>query len=307
MAIERGLSPRTATEYCRDIDRFAKQLDRPLVKAKTKHIRTWIVGLMADGSNQPQSVHRKIAALKAYYKFLMRERKRDDNPVDAIELPKCEKRLPVCATKDEVNQILDVHIHRRTPALEARDTAMLELMYGSGLRRAEVCGVNIGHIDYDRQMLHVVGKGNKERAVFLTQPAIDSIRAYLELRGGSGNDPLFLTTRKSRMTVRQLWVIFKQIREAANLTKHVTPHTLRHSFATHMVENGADIVALKELLGHESIQTTMVYTNVSLSHMRKTFENTHPRATKTEVRDDEGDVRQPLRLTANQNMYRGGG
>lgn len=282
MHIERGLSPRTALEYCRDVDRFTRWLaldGKTLDDAKTKRIRRWIVGLMADGSNKPQSVHRKIAALHAYFKWRVREGRRDDNPVDAIERPKCEKRLPVCMTEGEVLQILDAAVERRSPVLKARDKAMMEMMYGSGLRRAEVCYLSVGDLNLEARMARVVGKGNKERAVFLSEPAIAAIAAYLEQRGTvEARDPLFLTARGTRITPRQLWVIFKQYREAAALTKHVTPHVMRHSFATHMHEAGADIMTIKELLGHASVATTQLYTNVSLSHMRSTFERTHPRA-----------------------------
>jgi integrase/recombinase XerD len=126
--------------------------------------------------------------------------------------------------------------------------------------------------------LRVVGKGNKERSVFIGEPAADAIRAYLAERPGIAEvDPLFVTMQGRRMTERQLWCIFRDFREAAGF-KGVTPHTLRHSFATHMLENGADIVTLKELLGHTSIATTQIYTNVSKSHMRKVFQDTHPRA-----------------------------
>jgi len=282
MAIERGLSPRTALEYCRDVDRFQRAHEMRIPDLKpaklTKKMRAWINGLMADGSNKPQSVHRKIAALHAYCKWLVREGALKKNPVDEIERPKCEKRLPKCMSTAQVGSILDARVERRTPAMELRDHAILEVMYGSGLRRAEVCYLSIRDVDFEAKMLHVVGKGNKERAVFLGDPAADAIRSYLATRpGAQPADALFLTQRGGRLKVRGLWSIFKQYREAAGV-ENVTPHTMRHSYATHMLENGADIVTLKELLGHSSIATTQTYTNVSIPHMRGTFERTHPRA-----------------------------
>ncbi len=280
MVVERGLSPRTGLEYCRDIVRFQNWLDgEPLNTVDVRPIRKWIVGLMADGSNKPQSVHRKIAALHAFFKWLVREEVRPDNPVDAIERPKCEKRLPVCASEAEVNKFLVTTVKRRKRILELRDKAMLELMYGSGLRRAEVCSVNVGDFDPDGDIMQVVGKGNKQRAVFLSGPSIDAIKLYLEARSDvSPADPMFTTFRGERMTVRQLWCVFRDYRKVVALTKHVTPHSFRHSFATHMIEHGADIVTLKELMGHASVATTQVYTNVSLEHMRGTFRSSHPRA-----------------------------
>lgn len=279
MAVERHCSERTALEYCRDVNRFQREAGVDLTEATVEAIREWVVGLMANGSNKPQSAHRKIAALTAYCKWLVRDGKRTDNPMLAIERPKCEKRLPVCASESEVQRFLTTTLPRRNPAHVLRDKAMLELMYGSGLRRAEVCGVSIGDFDPESDVLNVIGKGNKQRAVFLSGPSIDAIKAYLATRPGAhGVDPMFLTSRNTRMTVRQLWCIFRDYRNAVGLTKHVTPHTFRHSFATHMIEHGADIVTLQNLMGHASIATTQLYKNVSLEHMRGTFIKSHPRA-----------------------------
>lgn len=284
MAVEKQLSPRTATEYCRDIDRFkreakVKRLDDISLKKLQRRLRSWFTGLMSDGSNKPQSVHRKMAALHAHCKWLVREGRMKKNPVDGIDRPKCEQRLPKCMTKTEVEQFLATIIPRKDPSHILRDKAMLELMYGAGLRRAEVCGVNPVHLDLDRKMLTVIGKGNKERTVFFGERTRSMLAEYSEARGViAPSDPLFLTARNERMTVRQLWVIFKEYRDAAGLAKHVTPHTLRHSFATHLIENGADIVTVKELLGHSNIATTNTYTNVSKEHMRAIFDKSHPHA-----------------------------
>ena len=276
--------PRTATEYCRDIDRFQrgvkiKRLDDLGPKKLQRKLREWFTGLMADGSNKPQSVHRKMAALHAGCKWLVREGRMKKNVVDGIDRPKCEQRLPKCMTKAEVEQFLATIVPRKNPAHILRDRAMLFLMYGAGLRRAEVCGVNFGDLDADRKMLRVIGKGNKERTVFFGGRTLDVLMAYVESRGTlSTTEPVFLTARGDRMKVRQLWVIFKEYRDAAGLQKHVTPHTPRHSFATHLIENGCDIVTVKELLGHSNIATTNTYTNVSHEHMRATFDKAHPHA-----------------------------
>lgn len=283
MAVSRGLSERTATEYCRDIARFQRDtdtahFDRIKTKKLRKRMSQWFTGLMQDGSNKPQSVHRKIAALHAYCKWLVREERLSENPVDAIERPKAEKRLPHCATLAQVDALLRTRVERRRPELELRDRAMVELMYGSGLRRAEVCGLNLSDVDFENRLLRVIGKGNKERHVFLGEPAEAALQAYLATRPGVlPTDPLFLTIRGERMSVRQLWCVFRDIREAAGLPG-VKPHTMRHSFASHLIERGADLVTVKELLGHSNVATTNTYAHVSQAHMRKTFEASHPRA-----------------------------
>jgi integrase/recombinase XerD len=159
----------------------------------------------------------------------------------------------------------------------------MELLYASGIRRAELVGLNLSDVDCDRRLMRVIGKGNKQRTVFINQAAADAILKYLAVRPRSADEALFLSRRKSRLSHRQAWVIFREFAQLSGLIKHVTPHVMRHSFATHLLENGADIVTIKELLGHESLSTTQIYTNVSLEHMRKSYEEAHPRD-KTEDR-----------------------
>lgn len=288
MVVEKHLSPRTGLEYCRDIERFErdqKARDKTLNEAKTKHIRRWLLSLQipnAEGKpkNQPQSIHRKIAAMCAYFKWLKREKRRKDNPVEEIEKPKCDKRLPVFLSCEEVEAVINAKVPRRDHLLELRDKAMLCTMYGSGLRRAEVCHLSIRDINLEQRTAKVFGKGAKERVVFLAGVAIERLCEYLNARGDvlQGSDPLFLGQRGDRMTVRNLWAVFRDHREAAALDKHYTPHTFRHSFASHMLANGADIVTIKELLGHSNISTTDRYSHVTIDHMREKYEACHPHA-----------------------------
>ncbi len=158
-----------------------------------------------------------------------------------------------------------------------RDVAMMELLYASGIRRAELVGLNLSDVDLDRRVMRVIGKGNKQRTVFMNQTAADAIRIYLGVRPRTADEALFLSRRKSRLSHRQAWVVFREYAQLSGLQKHVTPHVMRHSFATHLLENGVDIVTIKELLGHESLSTTQIYTNVSLEHMRRSYEEGHPR------------------------------
>ena len=153
----------------------------------------------------------------------------------------------------------------------------MELLYASGIRRAELVGLNLSDVDLERRRMRVIGKGNKQRTVFINHAAADAIRNYLGVRPRTSDEALFLSRRKQRLSHRQAWVVFRDFAQLAGLTMHVTPHVMRHSFATHLLENGADIMTIKELLGHESLSTTQIYTNVSLEHMRRSYEEAHPR------------------------------
>lgn len=280
MSVEKRNSPNTAREYCRDIDRFCREAcrdsDKKLRKAKPERIRKWLVALQEAGNNQPQSVNRKVAALAAYYKWLVREDIRSKNPMDKIEKPKCEKRLAPCARRDEVTALLAASVHCRNPAHILRDRAMLQLLYGSGLRRAEVCSIDVGHLD-EGDTLRIFGKGSKERIVFLTPPALEAVKAYLETRPNAKSDePLFITARKRRLSPRQAWVIFRQYADEAGIRREIHPHSLRHAFATDLLENGCDIMTVKELLGHSNVATTNTYLNISKGHLRSNWEKSHP-------------------------------
>ncbi|MDQ2664157.1 MAG: tyrosine-type recombinase/integrase, partial [Candidatus Eremiobacteraeota bacterium] len=165
----------------------------------------------------------------------------------------------------------------KTDFQRLRDRAIMELLYASGIRRAELVGLNLSDIDLDRRVMRVIGKGNKQRTVFLNRAAADAIRTYLGVRPRSTDEALFLSRLNTRLSHRQAWVVFRDFAQLSGLQKHVTPHVMRHSFATHLLENGADIMTIKELLGHENLSTTQIYTNVSLEHMRRSYEEAHPR------------------------------
>lgn len=280
MSIEKHCSSNTAREYCRDIRRFRNEACgrdwNRLAAAKPKRIRKWLVSLQDGGANQPQSVHRKMAALAAYYKWLVREGQRKSNPMDRIEKPKADKRLAPCARRDEVTALLAASVSRRNPAHVLRDRAMMQLLYGSGLRRAEVCSIDVGHLD-DGDTLRIFGKGSKERIVFLTPSTLEAVRSYLATRADAkADEALFLTARHRRMSPRQLWLVFRQYANAAGIRREVHPHSLRHSFATDLLEGGADIMTVKELLGHSSVATTQSYLNMSKEHIRANWEKAHP-------------------------------
>lgn len=286
LRLERGQSPRTSEEYARDVELFGAFLepghpkDAPfaqLERTTTSDVRRFVMELMGPRKYTPVSVRRKIAALRAYFSLQKREGRRADNPAQDVPPPKAPKRLPHVMSEPEVGKLLRTRIAGKSDEQRLRDIAMMELLYASGIRRAELVGLNLSDVDLDRRIMRVIGKGNKQRTVFINQAAADAIRNYLSVRPRSTDEALFLSKRKARLSHRQAWVVFRQFAQLSGLTKHVTPHVMRHSFATHLLENGADLMTIKELLGHESLSTTQIYTNVSLEHMRRSYEEAHPR------------------------------
>lgn len=286
LRLERGQSPRTSEEYARDVELFGEFLEpghpktAPFLKlpaATTSDVRRFVMELMGPRKYTATSVRRKIAALRAFYALQKREGRRTDNPAQDVPPPKAAKRLPHVMSEPEVAKLLRTRVAGKTDFQRLRDVAMMELLYASGIRRAELVGLNISDVDLDRRVMRVIGKGNKQRTVFINQASADAIRAYLGVRPRTPDEALFLSKRKTRLSHRQAWVIFRQFAELSGITQHVTPHVMRHSFATHLLENGADLVTIKELLGHESLSTTQIYTNVSLEHMRRSYEEAHPR------------------------------
>lgn len=264
--------------------RFSRFIATPLVDATTDQVEAWMDALLTDGKNQPQSVRRKIAAISSFFRWRVKKKFRSDNPCDAVEMPDVAKRIPHVMTQGEVRTLLSVTIpHRRHKEYQTlRDRAMMEVLYGSGLRRAEVCDLNVDDIDLtEKTVIVLCGKGKKQRMSFLSEPAVDALKLYLDVRPQCSSPALFLTIRNGRITPRQLWSVFKSHREAAKelgLTKHVVPHTMRHSFATGLYEGGADLRVIQELLGHSSIGTTERYTHVAMERKRSVYDACHPRA-----------------------------
>ena len=286
LRLERGQSARTAEEYARDVEAFGEFLEPghpktaaflKLAGATTSDVRRFVMELMGPRKYTATSVRRKIAALRSYYSLQKREARRPDNPAQDVPPPKAAKRLPQVMSEAEVGKLLRTRVAGKDEGLRLRNAAIMELLYASGIRRAELVGLNLADVDTERRMMRVLGKGNKQRMVFMNESAATAIRAYLGVRPRSNDEALFLSNRKTRLSHRQAWVIFREFAQLSGLTKHVTPHVMRHSFATHLLENGADIMTIKELLGHESLSTTQIYTNVSLEHMRRSYEDAHPR------------------------------
>lgn len=280
---ERGRSARTAEAYARDLELFGTFLRAPIENAQRSDIKRFVAELAGKRRYQPAAIRRKLVALRRFFTYLVVERKREDDPMIGIEPPKLPKRLPHVLRENDVAQLLRTPPPAgRTDFQRYRDRAILEVLYASGIRRAEIASLNLADADLDRRIMRVIGKGNKERTVLINSAAADAMRTYLGFRPRTNDAAFFVGRRGERLGVRAIWEIVKTFERLSGLAVRATPHVMRHSFATHLLENGADLMTIKELLGHESLATTQIYTNVSVEHMRKTYDDAHPR----DKRDD---------------------
>lgn len=287
IAIEKSLAPRTVSEYEDDLriffEYFQPYLDDGLTLSSmdSRTIREFLAYLKLKKNYTPNGLNRKIACLKSYFKFLKQEQYIDDSPMENVESAKNGKHLPKVLSRSDVEQIL---ARARARIAESkgkwncvRDLAILELFYASGMRLAELVGINLSDVDLEELTIKVLGKGNKERYVFINESAAKAIANYLACRPKIKNPALFLNRFYGRLSRRAVEIVFDTIKGEAGILKEASPHTLRHSFATHMLEGGSDLVTIKELMGHASLSTTQVYTNISRRHMREVYEQSHPR------------------------------
>jgi integrase/recombinase XerC/integrase/recombinase XerD len=279
----RAAAERTRRAYGVDLGQFVDWArGRGLEPGEVRHrdVRRYGAALSAEGA-APATVARKLASIRGLFDFLVRSERLAHNPADLVSSPKREEKLPRTLSEEQVRALLE-RIPAGTP-LELRDRAMLELAYSCGLRCEEIVNLDLGALDFETEQLRVLGKGSKERLLPVGEPAQRAVRDYAEhgrpaLVGEPGEPALFLSKSGRRLSNSDvtrrlgLWV-----REAA-LAAGVSPHSLRHSFATHLLEGGADLRAIQELLGHASISTTQVYTRVDAARLRDAYASTHPRA-----------------------------
>jgi integrase/recombinase XerC len=278
---ERDVSPHTLAAYRSDLAQFLVFVERERGVAASAldvdHLllRRYLAGLTKD--NKKSSIGRKLAAIRSFFRFLLRRGLIANNPAELIATPKKEQRLPFHLDIDQATSLMENPDDKQAHTL--RDRAILELLYSSGLRVSELTGLNIGELDLTVGMVRVTGKGGKERIVPVGSRALEAIQSYLEERSGdSAKDALFLNTRGGRINRRSVARIvdLHVLRIAA--FKRISPHTLRHTFATHMLEGGADLRAIQELLGHASLSTTQKYTHVSIDRLMEVYDKAHPKA-----------------------------
>ena len=279
LASERGLAKNTIEAYRRDLAYFSDVLKQKNMtdfsQVREKEIQAFLQ-LLQSKNLASSSIYRAMVALKSFYRYLRREKLVQSEETLYFDTPKMWQLIPEVLTESEVQQLLEVP--NEEEPIGARDRAILEILYASGLRASEVCSLNLS--DVDEETVRVKGKGGKERVVPIAQSALAHIDHYLlYFREGSGkrNEALFVSKAGIRLDRVTIWNRVKYYAKKAEIVKTISPHTLRHSFATHLLENGADLRVIQELLGHASVATTDRYTHVSQKHLQNAFEQFHPR------------------------------
>ena len=279
LGVERGASPHTLRCYATDLTEFTRFLAEErvggLAGVDSRVIRAYLARLHQRRLSKA-TIARKLAAVRSCFRFLARRGALEVNPARQVRSPRLGRRLPSFLPKDEATQLLDTA--PGPGAAGSRDRALVELLYASGLRVAECCGLSVDDLDEARRTVRVLGKGGKERIVPVGDTALEALAAYLAMRGRA-RGALFRNARGGRLTTRSAHRIVKGLARRAGLGQRVTPHTLRHSFATHMLGEGADLRLIQELLGHSRLSTTQRYTHVSPEHLMRVYDAAHPRAT----------------------------
>jgi integrase/recombinase XerC len=277
---ERNVSPHTVAAYKSDLEQFCSFLagggEAPRAE-EVDHltIRRYLAQLHKRCSKS--SIGRKLSAIRALYRFLMREGRVEKNPAELVTTPKKEKKLPFHLNIDQVSAL--VTAPQGESALPLRDRAVLETLYSCGIRVSELTGMNVGDIDLSAGLARVMGKGGKERLVPVGSCARSALAAYLSERGTpAASEPLILNARGGRLTRRSVARIVDAHMLLIATMRKVSPHTLRHTFATHLLEGGADLRAIQELLGHASLSTTQKYTHVSIDKLMEVYDKAHPKA-----------------------------
>ncbi len=272
---ERNYSANTAAAYSGDLDEFIRFLEKKKAKeVDPVTIREFVVG-MSGRNFSKATMERKIATLKSFFKFLKREGLYKTNPASGISFPRKEKKLPRFLEENEVRHLLDsVNIKEKNGA---RDLAVLELLYSTGMRVGELSGLKVKDLDLANAIVRVFGKGSKERIVPVGSKAVDAAGAYLAVRT-QDSEWLFTNDKGGQLDQRMVrFLVDKQVK-AACLSKNISPHSLRHSFATHLLNHGADLRSVQELLGHSNLTTTQIYTHVTTERLKEIYKKAHPRA-----------------------------
>ena len=277
---ERNYSEHTVKAYRGDLENFRDFLlkeEKKIEDADIATINAYVSTLY--GKNSPSSVERKVSAIRSFFSYLVRKGLAAQNPAKLVRTPKKEKHLPVFLSVDEVFNLVDVKDSEKNP-LRVRDRAILELLYSSGLRVSELAGATLADLSMGEAIIRVRGKGNKERIVPVGSKALSALSQYLDIRGTlrPASDRIFLNSRGGGITTRSLARIIKKYGLVSGISKNVSPHVLRHSFATHLLAGGADLRAIQEMLGHASLSTTQRYTHLSVERIMEVYDKTHPNA-----------------------------
>lgn len=286
MTVEKGLAQNTIISYERDLKRYIQCLQEnekieDFHQVSRIHILQFISLLKREGKSS-KTTARHLASIRAFHQFLLREKVADHDPSVHIETPQMEKTLPKVLSFKEVERLLETP--EKTTIFGIRDKAMLELLYATGIRVSELVNLDMENVHLTMGFVRCIGKGNKERIIPLGNIASQAIEHYLlesrpKLRSAKyKTEALFLNHHGNRLTRQGFWKIIKKLATEANIERDLTPHTLRHSFATHLLENGADLRAVQEMLGHVDISTTQIYTHVTKTRLKDVYTKYHPRA-----------------------------
>jgi integrase/recombinase XerC len=281
--VERNSSRRTVIAYRHALEKFKHfRTDRiSWESCSAQQFRAFLLDCMKSGMARSY-VRLTFAALRSFYKYLVEREGFRDNPLREVLLPKMEKKLPIVLSISQVDELLTVpktiERHAQAPAWAAgRDAAMMELFYSSGLRLSELAALNVADLDTFSETVRVIGKGRKERIVPVGQIALKAVQRYrFEANVQSG--PLFISKLRKRMSARSIWLMLKKHLSQTSIQLRVSPHKLRHSFATHLLDNGADLRSVQTLLGHANLSTTQIYTHVTMERLKKAYEESHPRS-----------------------------
>ncbi|CAN5236177.1 site-specific tyrosine recombinase XerD [soil metagenome] len=284
MSVERSASPRTLINYEGALLRFVREAEGFTAwgDCRPDDFRRYLFELMKSGMARA-TIRLHFAALRSFYRFLCLRRGLPKNPLGDVQLPKLEKKLPVVLTVEQVVELLELPLHlepeKQAPAwLPARDAAILEVFYSTGVRISELAAIDVRDLDIFGETLRVVGKGSKERVCPVGSHALQAVARYRGEARPAPDGPLFLSKLRRRITTRAISDILGKYLRASSIQVRATPHKLRHSFATHLLDNGADLRAVQALLGHSSLSTTQIYTHVSTERARRAYDAAHPRS-----------------------------
>ena len=281
LAVERNASPRTLKAYRQALESFRDQNKTSWKKCAPDDFRDYLFAIMKRGQARSY-IRLQFSALRTFYGFLVARKKLARDPVRELQLPKIDKKLPLVLTRQQIEELLAAPLkivkNRAAPVwMPLRDVAIMELFYSSGLRLSELAALDVSDVDLFTESVRVFGKGRKERVCPIGLPALEAIQKYraaANVHSGS----LFINKSRRRMSVRSVWLILKRYLRHTSIPISVSPHKLRHSFATHMLDRGADLRSVQALLGHASLSTTQIYTHVTVERLKKAYAEAHPRA-----------------------------
>jgi integrase/recombinase XerD len=284
LSVERGLAKNTLLAYRRDLDKYIDYLSQKSIKTTDRVNREHVSNFMFDLKKHDMSattICRNLAAVKMFHRFLVRENLAKEDPTTLVDTPKLWMRIPAVLTLEEIESMIAAASGKKVQ--QVRDQAILEILYASGLRVSELADLKTTSINYDVGFVRAVGKGSKERIIPLGKKAREALQKYLlrarpQLLKGQTHDDLFLSRLGKKISRQSLWAVIKFYARRANIKKTIKPHTLRHTFATHLLEHGADLRSVQEMLGHADISTTQIYTHVDKERLKSVHKQFHPRS-----------------------------